>query len=70
MNEILKQIDEAVSYLKSRIDTIPHTAIILGSGLGKLADALTTLSSASSTECLYLLCRAGSTTMKAIRCKK
>ena len=41
MNEILKQIDEAVSYLKSRIDTIPHTAIILGSGLGKLADALT-----------------------------
>lgn len=40
MNDIIKHIDEAAEYLKSRIDTIPHTAIILGSGLGKLADAI------------------------------
>lgn len=40
MNEIIKHIDEAAEYLKSRIPCIPQTAIILGSGLGKLADAI------------------------------
>ena len=41
MNETTKHIDEAAEYLKSRIERIPATAIILGSGLGKLADAIT-----------------------------
>ncbi len=35
---MLKQIQETASYIKSQISIIPETAIILGSGLGKLVD--------------------------------
>ncbi len=38
---MLEQIQETASYIKSQIHNIPETAIILGSGLGKLADELT-----------------------------
>lgn len=41
MDERIKIIDEAVSYIKSVIgDFAPETGIILGSGLGKLADKI------------------------------
>ncbi len=32
--------DEAVSFIKSKINTTPQVAIVLGSGLGKLADQI------------------------------
>ncbi len=35
---MLKKLDKTVAYLKSKIDYVPEIAIILGSGLGKLAD--------------------------------
>ena len=38
---MLKQIQETASYIKSQIQTVPETAIILGSGLGKLAEEIT-----------------------------
>lgn len=38
---MLKQIQETASYIKSQIRTVPETAIILGSGLGKLAEEIT-----------------------------
>lgn len=38
---MLEQIQETASYIKSQIHNIPETAIILGSGLGKLVDELT-----------------------------
>jgi purine-nucleoside phosphorylase len=37
---MLTAINEAVSYIKKRIDQTPETAIILGSGLGKIVDHL------------------------------
>ena len=40
MNPYLTQIDETVAFLKSQIETIPETAIVLGSGLGKLGDCI------------------------------
>lgn len=40
MKNMLKKIDETVSFLKSKIDYVPEIAIILGSGLGKLADLI------------------------------
>lgn len=40
MEEINKQYREAADYLKSRIKSSPETAIILGSGLGSLADQI------------------------------
>ncbi|KUO58881.1 MAG: purine-nucleoside phosphorylase [Gracilibacter sp. BRH_c7a] len=36
--ELSKKIEEAKTYLSSKIDEIPEFGIILGSGLGKLAD--------------------------------
>ncbi|MGI6622382.1 MAG: purine-nucleoside phosphorylase [Clostridiaceae bacterium] len=38
MKDMLKKLDETVEFLKSKIDFAPEIAIILGSGLGKLAD--------------------------------
>ena len=38
---MLKQIQETASYIKSQIRAVPETAIILGSGLGKLAEEIT-----------------------------
>jgi len=40
MKEMLKKIDQTVDFLKSRIDCTPEIAIILGSGLGKLAEVI------------------------------
>ncbi|MDH6303765.1 purine-nucleoside phosphorylase [Parabacteroides sp. PF5-5] len=40
MNEANKKYQEAADYLKSRIKGNPETAIILGSGLGSLADKI------------------------------
>lgn len=40
MNEIIKKLDETVEFLKSKIDWVPEIAVILGSGLGKLADVI------------------------------
>lgn len=37
---MIQQIDETCNYIRSRVDKIPTTAIILGSGLGKLADRI------------------------------
>lgn len=36
----LQQYDESAQYLRSQINEIPEVAIVLGSGLGKLADAI------------------------------
>lgn len=41
MEESLQQYDEAAEYIRSKIHDIPTVAVILGSGLGKLADQLT-----------------------------
>ena len=38
---MIKLFDEAADYIRSRTQYRPTTAIILGSGLGKLADAIT-----------------------------
>ena len=38
MNPYIKQIDETTSWLKERVATLPDTAIVLGSGLGRLGD--------------------------------
>lgn len=35
---MMKKLDQTVEFLKSKIDYIPEIAVILGSGLGKLAD--------------------------------
>lgn len=40
MDERIKLFDESAAYLRSRISTIPEIGIILGSGLGKLADRI------------------------------
>lgn len=40
MKEMLKKIDQTVDFLKRKIDSVPEIAIILGSGLGKLADVI------------------------------
>jgi len=37
---MLTAINEAVSFIKKRIDQLPETAIILGSGLGKIVEHL------------------------------
>ncbi len=37
---LLQRIDEAAAFLRSKISRMPATAIVLGSGLGKLADQL------------------------------
>ena len=38
---MLEKIQETASYLKSKMTTSPETAIILGTGLGKLAEEIT-----------------------------
>lgn len=38
--DYLKQIDETAAFLRKRLTIIPATAIVLGSGLGKLADKI------------------------------
>lgn len=38
---MLEQIQETASFIKTKMRTAPETAVILGSGLGKLADELT-----------------------------
>lgn len=38
MNDYLKQIKECAEFIKERFVDIPKTAVILGTGLGKLAD--------------------------------
>ena len=38
MNDFLKRIKECAEFIKSRFGNIPTTAVILGTGLGKLAD--------------------------------
>jgi len=37
---VIQKIDKTVEFLKSKIDYVPEIAIILGSGLGKLADLI------------------------------
>lgn len=41
MSELVKRIDESVNYIKSRINTVPEFAVVLGSGLGDFANRLT-----------------------------
>ena len=38
---MLEQIQETASFIKARMHTTPNTAVILGSGLGKLVDEMT-----------------------------
>ncbi|MGN0374173.1 MAG: purine-nucleoside phosphorylase [Butyrivibrio sp.] len=38
--EYINMIDEAAAYIRSRINHIPETAVILGSGLGTLAESI------------------------------
>ena len=38
---MLEQIQETASFIKERMHTTPETAVILGSGLGKLVDEMT-----------------------------
>ncbi|MCQ2977764.1 MAG: purine-nucleoside phosphorylase [archaeon] len=41
MNDYLNKLNETVNYIKGKVNFIPKTAIILGSGLGSLADDVT-----------------------------
>lgn len=41
MNESVKQIETAAAFLRGRLPCVPKTALVLGSGLGYLADELT-----------------------------
>ena len=38
---MLEKIQETAAFLRNRINTNPETAIILGTGLGKLAEEIT-----------------------------
>ncbi|MBQ4622225.1 MAG: purine-nucleoside phosphorylase, partial [Bacteroidaceae bacterium] len=38
---MLEQIQETASFIRARMHTAPETAVILGSGLGKLVNELT-----------------------------
>ena len=38
---MLEKIQETAAFLRKRINTNPETAIILGTGLGKLAEEIT-----------------------------
>ena len=41
MNTLLQQYDEAAAYVQCRLQQVPRVAIVLGSGLGVLADRMT-----------------------------
>ena len=41
MNEYMNKMNETVNYIKEKVANIPKIAIILGSGLGSLADDIT-----------------------------
>ena len=41
MNNYMNKMNETVEYIKSKVTSIPKIAIILGSGLGSLADDIT-----------------------------
>ena len=47
---MLEKIQETATYLKGQMHTCPETAIILGSGLGKLADEITDKKEISYTD--------------------
>ena len=38
MNDQIEAYQQAANYIRSKINEIPKTAVILGSGLGKLAE--------------------------------
>lgn len=38
LNKVLSEIDEAAIYIKGKIEAVPEIALILGSGLGELAE--------------------------------
>ncbi len=40
MSDLMRRLDETASWLRARIDAVPKVAIVLGSGLGALADAV------------------------------
>ncbi|MEX0813533.1 MAG: purine-nucleoside phosphorylase [Chitinophagales bacterium] len=40
MENLLKQIEETLAYIKAKVDTQPKIGIILGTGLGALADEI------------------------------
>lgn len=40
MQTLVQQVDETIAYLQSKTDMRPETAVVLGSGLGQLADRL------------------------------
>ncbi len=39
-DDLMQRIDETAAFLRGKVSVIPSTAIVLGSGLGKLADRL------------------------------
>ena len=41
MNDYMIKFNETVDYIKGKVNEIPKIAIILGSGLGSLADDIT-----------------------------
>lgn len=41
MQDVLEKVLEAATYIRERIEEVPEVAIILGSGLGKMADEIT-----------------------------
>lgn len=40
MSDLIRQLDETTGWLQARVDVVPKVAIVLGSGLGALADAM------------------------------
>jgi purine-nucleoside phosphorylase len=40
MKDMMKRLDKTVDYLKDKVDEVPEIAIILGSGLGRLAELI------------------------------
>lgn len=40
MNEYAREVAEALDYIRKKVNFVPRAALILGSGLGKLADAV------------------------------
>lgn len=40
MNEYAREVTEALDYIRTKVNFVPRAALILGSGLGRLADAV------------------------------